>query len=685
MHRILQRQLKRTLGLADEKAFDNLLAAAGTLAIQADLDPAVARLLENFGELLKRVEATYEQSDRDLELRTLSLELSSTELSDANAQLQQEMGARTLALQSLHQTLTELLRVQHAGNELPDGKLSNTSSDDLGAVAQMIGTLVRDGETVRRALDNQKFALDQHGIVSITDGDGNITYVNQRFTDISGYTLDELVGQNHRLIKSGVHPSAFYQEMWETVRAGKVWHGELANRKKSGDLYWVASTIVPWLDEQGRPYQYISIRTDITSQKTIELALDEARRRELEIGHQIQRSLLFGDIPEGIVGADIATYTEPSQGIDGDFYAVHRFGADCFEILVGDVMGKGVPAALIGAAIKTNYNQILAELLSDQKGQRELPSPAEIVNLLHRNLTHRLIELSSFATLALYRFDLKAGELTLVNAGHTPCLLLRGSSGDVETILGSNIPIGVVAQEHYVQKTISISPGDKLLAYSDGITETCNAAGEEFGLDRLIFLLKAASQENMPPATLLQSMRHQLHTFVGSKRLVDDQTALFVELCSEQADGGARACRYPHSMSLPWRFEAISDLRLAINKVAIGMPEIQVAALTLAAVEVLTNAIRHAPHSLKDAAIICRLNCSITQMSAELIYPSATVFEPSGLLEPDFSGEAEGGFGIFIIHQSVDHVQYTAPLPGICAVRLVNQFPVPDYRVFAAR
>jgi PAS domain S-box-containing protein len=685
MHRILQRQLKRTLGLADEAALRNLLAAAGALAGQADLDPAVGCLLGNFGEFLKRVEATYEQSDRDLELRTRSLELSSAELSDANAQLRQEIAARTLAHQSLHQTLTELLRVQHADDELVEDKLSNTSGDDLGAVAQMIGTLVRDGEAARRALHNQKFALDQHGIVSITDGEGNITYVNQKFMDISGYTRDELVGQNHRLIKSGVHPSSFYSEMWETISAGEVWHSELANRNKSGELYWVSSTIVPWLDEQGKPYQYISIRTDITSQKTIELALDEARRRELEIGHQIQRSLLFGDIPQGIVGADIATYTEPSQGIDGDFYAVHRFGADCFEVLVGDVMGKGVPAALIGAAIKTNYNQSLAELLSDQLHQEELPSPAKIVNLLHRKLTHRLIELSSFATLALYRFDLKAGELTLVNAGHTPCLLLHGSSGDVETILGSNIPIGVLVEESYVQKTVSIRPGDKLLAYSDGITETCNSEGEEFGLERLVLLVKAASQQKMPPAALLQSLRHQLHSFVGSRSLADDQTALFVELCSGQADGVACACSYPRSISLPWRFEAISELRVAINKVVIGMPEIEVAALTLAAVEVFTNAVRHAPHSLTDASITCRLNCSGTQMAVELIYPSTEAFDPSDFLEPDFSGEAEGGFGIFIIHESVDHVQYMTPLPGICAVRLVKQFSVPDYHVVAAR
>ena len=677
MHRILQRQLKRSLGLLDEDAFRDLLEAASTLASRADIAPAVATLLESFGEFVKRVDATYQQADRDLELRTRSLELSSTELNDANTQLQQEMEGRTLALQSLHQTLTELIKTQHTGNNLSEGKLSNTSGDDLGAVAQMIGTLVRNGEATRRALHNQKFALDQHGIVSITDGDGNISYANQKFIDISGYTQEELVGQNHRLIKSGTHPAGFYREMWETILAGKVWHGELANRKKSGELYWVASTIVPWLDDQGRPYQYISIRTDITSQKLIELALDKARRREIDIGHQIQRSLLFGDIPQGIVGADIATYTEPSQGIDGDFYAVHRFGADCFEILVGDVMGKGVPAALIGAAIKTNYNQILAELLSDQKGRRELPSPAEIVNLLHQNLTHRLIELSSFATLALYRFDLSAGELTLVNAGHTPCLLLRGSSGAVETILGNNIPIGIVAQEHYVQSTLPIRPGDKLLAYSDGITDACTLEGEAFGIDRLEFLVKSASQANMPPATLLQSMRHQLHAFVGSKRLADDQTALFVELCSPQEEGVSCACRFPHSLSLPWQFEAISELRTAINKVAVGMPEVDLAAMTLAAVEVVTNAIRHAPHTLADATINCRLKCSATDMSLELIYPSVMVFEPTGIPEPDFSGKVEGGFGIFIIHQSVDHVQYTAPLPGICAVRLVKQFSVP--------
>ncbi|MBI5937011.1 MAG: PAS domain S-box protein [Betaproteobacteria bacterium] len=113
----------------------------------------------------------------------------------------------------------------------------------------------------------QKRALDEHAIVSITDVDGRITYANDRFCQISGYTRDELIGQNHRILKGGLHPQAFYESMWATIASGKVWQGEICNRNKSGGQYWVYSTIVPYLDENGLPYQYVSVRTDITELK----------------------------------------------------------------------------------------------------------------------------------------------------------------------------------------------------------------------------------------------------------------------------------------------------------------------------------------------------------------------------------------------------------------------------------
>ncbi len=128
-------------------------------------------------------------------------------------------------------------------------------------------------------LNNQKFALDQHAIVSITDLNGTITYANQRFCDISGYTAEELIGQNHRIVKSGEHPSALFEGLWHTISEGKVWRGDVKNRKKNGSFYWVNATIVPLMDRNGLPHSYIAIRTDISANKELEQHLQTAREQ----------------------------------------------------------------------------------------------------------------------------------------------------------------------------------------------------------------------------------------------------------------------------------------------------------------------------------------------------------------------------------------------------------------------
>jgi PAS domain S-box-containing protein len=126
--------------------------------------------------------------------------------------------------------------------------------------------------------EQEHFALNQHAIVSKTDSKGQIIEVNRRFCEISQYSEVELLGQNHRIVKSGHHSPDFYRDLWKTISQGDVWKGEICNLAKDGTSYWVSSTIVPFLDNRKRPYQYIAIRKDITHVKNAERRIEEQGR-----------------------------------------------------------------------------------------------------------------------------------------------------------------------------------------------------------------------------------------------------------------------------------------------------------------------------------------------------------------------------------------------------------------------
>ena len=137
-------------------------------------------------------------------------------------------------------------------------------------------------EALMVELIQQKLALDEHAIVGITDTRGTIVYANDKFCSLSGYSREELLGQNHRILNSGLHSRDFFRQMYRCIANGETWHGEIRNRNKNGDFYWVSTTIVPWKDLSGRITQYVSIRTDITEHKETEIKLKHINRHLTE-------------------------------------------------------------------------------------------------------------------------------------------------------------------------------------------------------------------------------------------------------------------------------------------------------------------------------------------------------------------------------------------------------------------
>ena len=279
MHQLLIRQLRRVCGVDDEAALAAVLAEAAAAADAANAadpaqrpTPALAALLGGLPALLAKVDLTYQQYERDLELRTRSLELGSSELIAVNERMRTDLATRNRVLQSLRTAAGALLEPGDSGVQLP-------AVHDLEGLSLLLPTLVAQQEARRLELANQRFAMDQHAIVSITDTTGAILYVNDKFCAISGFTRDELIGKSHRVINSGIHPDAFFADLWDTIGRGQVWHGEICNTAKQGHQYWVDATIVPFLDQHGVPYQYIAIRTETTASHDMAATLSRSERQ----------------------------------------------------------------------------------------------------------------------------------------------------------------------------------------------------------------------------------------------------------------------------------------------------------------------------------------------------------------------------------------------------------------------
>jgi PAS domain S-box-containing protein len=236
-----------------------------------------------------------------------------------------------------------------------------------------------------KQLAGTNFALDQAAIVATTDVRGRITYINEKFCEISKYSRQELLGQDHRIINSGYHAKEFIRDLWHTIANGRIWHGEIRNRAKDGSIYWVDTTIVPFLDDRKKPYQYMAIRYDITERKRTEELLREraalARLGEMAavVAHEVKNPLA------GIRGA--------LQVIGGRLPETSRDRA-----IMGDIVAR-----------VDSLNEIVEDLLIFARPREPRLSPVSVAELLED-------------TAALLRKDASHATVDVAIAGDRPTI-----------------------------------------------------------------------------------------------------------------------------------------------------------------------------------------------------------------------------------------------------------------------
>lgn len=333
--------------------------------------------------------------------------------------------------------------------------------------------------------------------VVITDKAGAIQYVNPKFTRLTGYSFNDVLGHNPRILKSGKQTAEFYRNLWQTISSGREWRGEFHNLKKNGDSYWESASISPVVNRDGEITHYIAIKEDVTERKIAEENLRLSEEKLRSKNEQMERDLRNAQMAVARMLPDRPPRSErlrvdfrylPMEAVGGDFFSFNTLHDSGLGVFIGDVAGHGVSAALFLALVRS-----LTERLNADWGTM----PSGYLKELNVNLTETM-SLAFFT--ALYGFFNFSGEHVLfrfAKGGHTPPVLFRAGEDTALGLYADGMPVGVSAAASFGDMEVELSPGDRIYLYTDGVTEARNTDKDMLETEGLLDIVRRGGAQEL--------------------------------------------------------------------------------------------------------------------------------------------------------------------------------------------
>lgn len=387
---------------------------------------------------------------------------------------------------------------------------------------------------------------------------------------------------------------------------------------------------------------YLCSALDITEEERYKKEAIQSRDYEIEISARIQKSLLTGAYFEKNEFLDVCADTLPSKKVDGDFYEFISLSERSLDFIVGDVMGKGVPAALLAAAVK---NSFFRALINQAVLEKKTPSIKGILGAIDDQIASELIALKKFLTLYYCRIDSSKSKLSYIDAGHTNIIYYCAEDECCWSLKGSNMPLGFVEGQDYRSYELHLGKGDLLFFYSDGITEVENSEGSQFGYERLEQLIFA--HRHLDPEELIKKVLN-VTFFYAADEFNDDVTVIAARIKNEADYPVARKISSYEDTAHIDLEEIRNTLVSDIGDIFIDFDSDELSRLLIAYTEALTNCMKFSCGPLIPGWYVSRERLILT---IEFFGPD---FEWTNHRNPDVSTFQSSGYGLYLIHNTVD-------------------------------